>query len=335
MTFVHPEALWLIIACFFLAVFLAYLETREQKEAARALATHFHIRITQKVIIKFYLAFLALALLSFLLAGPQAKRTGTDLGGFEGMVVFAFDSTKSMEARTSPELLSRLERSKELALRILDDLDNAAVGICVFGATHNCLISPAQLERDSRVARTVISDFVVTNAAYGAGSDITASLKSIAEEIVGHYGDRDVHPLVVVFTDGEQTVIPSAEDIVYMKNSGVRFVLIGVGEREGAAIPVFKDGKFTGQYEEFRGRAYISFLDEAYLRDLARRVGGEYFFEKERARIGKFVKANLPKSKVEQMPATRATAKNTHIVFWPALLLAITAFIIFTKKYIL
>lgn len=330
--FERPEAFLLVTIILPVFLFLALLEVQKQRKVRRELAIS-ESRVLAEVARKFVIALLILVFFSASLA--QLKIQGaTHVVERGGEIVFCVDNTKSMDARATADSPSRIERSRAIALRVREDLPFARVAVCALGGTAFWLIPPSQATNDRKILTSVINDFVVSQSSFGKGTNILGSLKDIAQDVKDRYPDCAELPLVMVFTDGEETVSHASpdEDISHIRECGTLFVLVGVGEGGGAQIPHFMDdGSPTGFYEVWGSQIYTSFLKEDYLKDIAQRIDGQYFFESERETIARFVKSNLANTPGRETVEEKKERNISHFFIAPLLVLCG----VFVKKYIL
>lgn len=328
----RPEAFLLVVITFPICLFLALHEIRKQRRIRRELALT-EGRVLAEVYRKYaiVLAILVFFSVSFAQLKVQGATHAVERGG---EIVYCIDNTKSMDARETVDSPSKIERSRAIALRVVEDLPFAYVAVCALGGSAFWLIPPSQATNDRKILASVINDFIVSQSSFGKGTNILGSLKDVARDVKEKYPDCKDLPLVVVFTDGEETVSHASpdEDIAYIRECGVLFVLVGVGEKGGAKIPHFMDdGQPTGFYETYGGEWYTSFLKEDYLKDVAQRVGGQYFFESERETIARFVQSNLAKTPGRESVLEKSERNISHFFIAPLLILCG----VFVKKYIL
>lgn len=333
--FAQPEAFYLIIIGLVVFSALVLREVRGQRNIGRELAVY-QYGIRRKTFLKLLFVLIVFLPLVFLLAGPGARKDIYQ-GGVSSRMLLMFDNTISMEARRVIDSSSRFERSKEIARRILDDIHFVKVGVCVFGSTISCPIPPSGMQKDRRVLEIVVEDFVAEGHIHGKGSDLVASLRDLARFVDKQSGPKSPL-LVVVFTDGEQTdEAPLPADTLELRDADIKFVFVGVGEINGAKIPI--RNRETGEiYKSYRydprtRSDYVSFLDEGYLKSLAAGLDGEYFFEDERKDLIRFIKANLPETRNpdEEEDQDRLYENMFHLSIIP---LASLMFVVFVRRYI-
>ena len=328
--FERPEAFFLLPV--FVLVILAAVIWEARKQTRAHVELYLSVQgIGRQIFSKGMLAVFALVLFSALLAQP--KITGAIISvEVGGEVVLCFDNTESMDARKTVDSPSRLERSKRGALRILEDFHFIGVGICTLSETVRFPIPLSQITQDKQIVRVVVEDFIVSGAPLEEGTHVVGSLRDVAEVILEKYADSDQLPVVVALTDGEDTLTSGSieEDIAYLKESGIPFALVGVGEAEGATIPRFRaDGRPIGYYATYGGERYVSYLREEFLQNLAEQIGGEYFSEDEPGKLARFVRAHLPE--IHRGREERGAKSISYALILPLILLVG----IFMKKYII
>lgn len=210
-------------------------------------------------------AYLALVLAA---AGPNSVERGTVFPNRGDDVVFALDVSPSMGAQdVGPDRLSAAKALVELFLR--DDRSDA-VGVVVFGR-EAALLCPPTTEYASLRER-------LKEAKPGILGDGTALGLGLAQASRHAARARGAQDRVILITDGENNAgSPSPEDASDLAaRLGIRLTIIGVGSR--GDVPLTYENPRTG--ERLEG-TYASGFDEAVLRALALRAGGEYLSAKD------------------------------------------------------
>ena len=133
--FADPTYLYLLIILPFIAAFYIYSNYRRKRNIRKFGDPELLAKLMPEVSkyrpnVKFWLTFAALTLTIFLLARPQfgskletVKRKGVE-------VVIALDISNSMLAQDVTP--SRLDKSKKLISKLVDEFDNDKVGLIVF-----------------------------------------------------------------------------------------------------------------------------------------------------------------------------------------------------------
>lgn len=209
-------------------------------------------------------------------------------------VVVAVDYSKSMLAEdVYPNRSERLEA--ELA-RFLDDSGQRGdrVGVVVFaGAARGVpLTSDMRLLRlflekaDPRTenpggtslgkALDLALEFLVD--ARRSGTALTDEGAGEAGKATPELAPDEADQIIILLTDGEDTVSRPAEVAERAAKLGVRIYSVGIGSQSGEPIAKFdfESGKKIGYQRDEDGNYVMTRLDEATLQGLAERTGGRY-----------------------------------------------------------
>jgi Ca-activated chloride channel family protein len=210
----------------------------------------------------------ALALAAVGLARPQAgfRLVTTTSRGVD--LVLALDLSRSMDARdTRP---SRLDAAKHEALALLDALEGSQVGLIAFAGTAQ-VVSPLSTDREGLAS---MIEAATTRDLDRPGSNLGTAL-NLAGRLLSRPGDRP--RAVVLLSDGENLEGDPHSGAEVAKRTGAKLYAIGVGTGEGATIPlVDTTGAVVGVKRDAGGKAVVTRMDEAALRDLAKGGGGRY-----------------------------------------------------------
>jgi len=202
------------------------------------------------------------------LARPQAgfRSVTTTSRGVD--LVVALDLSRSMDARDlRPD---RLRAAKREASSLLTALEGSAIGLVGFAGEAQVL-SPLSTDIEGL-------ESLIESAGAGdvdvAGSDIGKGIERSAR-LLRRPGDRP--KAIVIVSDGENLSGDPAAAVAAARAVGARVFAIGVGTPEGAPIPVLDEhGRIAAEKRDPSGHVVITRLDEAALRDLVRRGGGQY-----------------------------------------------------------
>ena len=220
-----------------------------------------------KRILKFALAFVAVAFLVLGLANPQigskmeeVKREGVD-------IFIAIDVSTSMKAEDIKP--NRLQSTVQEVTQLLDRLQNDRIGLIVF-AGDSYLQLP--LTDDYGAARMMLSTIdvdIVPIQGTAIGSAIKLAMRSFVE------GEKK-HKAIVVITDGENhedDAVSAAKDAA---SEGIVVHTIGMGSPGGAPIPLYQNGVQVGYKKDDEGNVIVTKLDEAALQEIADAGHGKY-----------------------------------------------------------
>lgn len=213
----------------------------------------------------------AAALLGVALARPQlpggeqtVRREGLDL-------VIALDVSQSMLARDVAP--SRLERARAELHRLADALPGDRLGLVLFAADA---FVQCPLTTD-RGAFRLFLDAASPDMLPTQGTDFEAALTAAADAfgppVAPAPGSAPPARVVLVVSDGENHdgSLSRARDIA--AEAGAVVFTAGVGEADGATIPVPQGDAVVDKVDPQTGEVVRTRLDEDALRDLAERGG--------------------------------------------------------------
>lgn len=212
----------------------------------------------------------AAAALGVAAAGPRWGLESVEERSSAADVVMALDVSKSMLAGdVSP---NRLERARVLARRLLRELGGDRIGLVAF-AGRAYVLSPMTVDHG---ALHLYLDALDPDIVSQGGSSLAFAVRQASDLA---RGPQDAgRGVVVLVTDGEaledeEGVREAAERAARV---GITIHTIGVGTEGGAPVPE-TDGAGTQAYKRGPdGEIVVSRLNEALLRDVARRTGGRY-----------------------------------------------------------
>ncbi len=213
--------------------------------------------------IKFSLMMLALGLAVMLLARPQygmrneeVKRSGIE-------VIIAVDVSNSMLCEDIKP--NRLEKSKMIVSKLIDQFDEDRVGLVAFAGNAITLLP-------------VTSDFVSAKMFLNQLSPSTIALQgtNISDAITkasnGFSAKKSVGHALVLITDAEDNEPGAIEAAKAAKERGQRIFVLSVGTPEGGAIPMG-----NGEYKkDLSGNTVITKLNEQVGKEIAQAGNGVY-----------------------------------------------------------
>ena len=334
MSFVHPTGF--VLACALpVAVFALYLYDRARR---RHLTNRLgELPVVQKVIAtaspgrrlaKAILVGLGLGLVGVAIARPQigGKRTvklrGLDLvvavDVSKSMLVDDVGQTAAMTAKKIPA--SRLGRARELAVALIDGLDDDRVAPLVFAGAA----SHFPLTEDREVADRFLYDLGPADVAFGSNlaevfrvsrcmlrPDLYDDLGCSRIGHRGHGGDplpgdkadpadkvdkddavidkEERGKAVIVFTDGGDPDAEAVREVATSRELGIALFMVGVGSPAGGVVhEIDEDGNATATVKHTRdGQSVVSKRDDAGMRQLVQAAGdeGRFFVASERGEV--------------------------------------------------
>ena len=251
--FAHPQYLYLLLLAPLLLVFFYYSLVIKSKRLNRlgnkALlhelmpdASHWRPRV------KFYLGLVAYILGVLVVAGPQfgskletVKRKGVEL-------MIAVDVSNSMYATDVAP--NRMERSKQILSRLIDQLQDNKVGLLVFAGEPF-----VQMPMTTDVASAKMFLSMIDPGMFSSEN----------EESVGR--------CIILITDGENHEDDAVSMAEMAKNNGIIVHVLGVGSPKGAPLPISGTNTYRKDKE---GNTVVSKLNEQMCGEIAAAGGGVY-----------------------------------------------------------
>ncbi len=207
------------------------------------------------------------------LAGPrygtvlrEVKQEGLD-------VIVALDISQSMLAEDVAP--SRLARAKYEVEQLLGDLTGNRVGLVVF-AGEAFLQCP--LTSDFGAVRLFL-DAAEPSLIPTQGTDFGQALRVAVQafDVASNEpdGTEQRARALLILSDGENHAGGFRPALASAEEAGIAVFAAGVGETEGAPIPVYRQGRLVGYKTDRAGAMVKTSLHEGSLRDLVE--GGAYY----------------------------------------------------------
>ena len=264
----RPELRWLLLILPLLAAWYVWRRRAQRPRITLSTAHVFaHLRtglLTHLRHVPFAASLLGLGLLLMALARPQLRDDWQDVET-EGIdIVIAVDISASMLARDfKPD---RLEASKLVAMRFIDERPNDRIGLVVYEGEA---FTQCPLTTDHNVLKDLFKE--ARSGLIQGGTAVGMGLATA----VNRLRDSDARSKVVILlTDGVNnagTVHPLDAAQIAME-MGVRVYTIGVGTRGKALSPVaiYPNGQYKYDMVDVE-------IDDAMLEKVAGTTGGKYF----------------------------------------------------------
>ena len=218
--------------------------------------------------LKFLILLLGLSLLTIGLVNPKmgtkletVKREGVD-------IVFAVDVSKSMLAEDIAP--NRLEKAKRLVSEIINNLASDRVGIIAYAAQA---FPQLPITTDYGAAKMFLQS-MNTDMLSSQGTAINEAIELGAT----FFDDEDqTNRILIIISDGEDHSEGSGLDAVdRAREQGIRIFTIGVGGRQGAPIPIKRNGVVQSLKKDIQGEVVITRLNEDILMEIASEGDGDY-----------------------------------------------------------
>ncbi|HMP88867.1 MAG TPA: VWA domain-containing protein [Kiritimatiellia bacterium] len=269
--------IWLIIP---LAGLIYYLQKRRLKQVSRLIDSRLWDSmasrwIPRRIYGRLTLWTLAIIVFGLALARPQWGFTWREIRRSGLDIMLVVDTSRSMLAVDMRP--NRLQQAKWGIRDMLAQLRGDRVGLVVFaGASY--LQCP--LTSDYGALMMYIDDLNVGLVPRGGTAIADALRTAIASFDKSSEADR----IIVLITDGEDTVEDPLLLIPTLNENNIRVYAIGVGTPEGELIPIRDESGRENFLRDRSGNIVKSSLNEAVLTRLALSTGGAYI----RAAPGQF-----------------------------------------------
>lgn len=218
--------------------------------------------------LKLILFLLGLTLLTMALVNPKmgtkletVKREGVD-------IVFAVDVSKSMLAEDIAP--NRLEKAKRLVSEIINELASDRIGIIAYAGQA---FPQLPITTDYGAAKMFLQS-MNTDMLSSQGTAIDEAIKLAAT----YYDDEEqTNRVLFIISDGEDHSEGSSLDAVDLASEqGIQIFTIGVGQTNGAPIPIKRNGILESLKKDSEGEVVITRLNEEILSEIANEGNGEY-----------------------------------------------------------
>lgn len=273
--------------------------------------------------LKFWLLFAAIALFAVLLARPQFG-TKLDTETKKGIeVIIALDISNSMLSKDVAP--SRLQKSKQLISRLVDELDNDKVGLILFAGDAFTQLPITNDFISAKMFLSSISPDLIQRQGTAIGTAIDLATRSFTSQ-------EGVGRTIILITDGEDHEPGAIEAIQNAASKGIQVNVMGVGSLEGAPIPL--DANSNEYHKDASGNVVVTKLNEQMSQEMAQAGNGIYVRvdnsnAAQKAIIDEIDK--LTKTTVETK-VYKEYDEQFQVFAWIILILLITEFLITNKR---
>lgn len=275
MEWLHPTYLWALAAAPIVVALFLWAAWRRRRALKRFANLPLVKQLTeaagrQRRRSRAVLLTLGVLLLALALAGPrygttlrEVEREGIDL-------VIALDVSSSMLAEDIAP--NRLERAKNEIKGVLEEIPGSRVGLVVFAGDA---FIQCPLTSDHAAVRLFL-DVVDPDLLPTPGTDFATAMRKVMDAFETNTSNESARTRAVLFvSDGEHHGGDLDEAVRDARREGIVFFAAGVGEKEGAPIPEFRNGRQIGYKQDRSGNTVQTRLEEATLRSLV--DDGAYF----------------------------------------------------------
>lgn len=240
---------------------------------------------TSKPLIKMILVAATVFLLVIALVNPKfgtkietVKRQGVD-------IVFAIDLSKSMLSEDmSP---SRLEKTKQLAIQIINNLGSDRIGIVGYAGSAFPMLP---ITTDYNMAKMYLQDMHTDMV-----SSLGTALYGAIEVGSNYFDDPETSKVIILISDGEDHGEEINNAISIAKDKGIKIITIAVGTTEGGPIPIKQNGKTVDYKKDREGDVVVTKMNEKTLQDIAKGTDGVYIYGDRTDEVLKQINQSLDK----------------------------------------
>ncbi len=341
MVFDNPGALWLIPVLLLALSALGVWGWSAKAEIAETVALD-EGPLQSKQVEKYGIAALLGVLLIVAAALPKTASAGLAPPEKAGQIALLVDVSGSMAAQKDIHSPSRLTRCKVMLDDLVDHLEElgqphvSLSGFTNIARTHVPWIG----KEDYGYLKQSVDKILAVYSIPGQGSVLGQSLL----DVLVKFSPGGSVKLVVLFSDGEPFLGATRglrpeeralldQAIQKAKDAGIAVITVGVGETEGAKIPIYSgSGDFTGEYAKLGTSDMVTYLVEDQLREIAEKTGGRYFTEANEGDLVPYLREKLASA---ESVGTVAEVKLYHSLAPWILLASLPVWVVFARRHLL
>lgn len=215
-------------------------------------------------VVKFAIVCTAITFMILLIARPQfgTKTETVKKKGIE--VVIALDISNSMLAEDIRP--SRLEKSKNIISKLVDNFDNNKIGLVLFAGDAYTQLPITSDYISAKMFLGNISPSLITRQGTAIGTAVNLAMNSFTPQ-------EEVGKSIIVITDGENHEGGAIEAVKAATEKGIQVNVLGVGSTDGSPIPTADGSDFK---KDNTGNVIVTKLNEEMCREIAREGNGMY-----------------------------------------------------------
>lgn len=302
-TFADKWVLWLIPVTVVLGVLWWYFLSRKNQAEIKFSSTHSFAGFTHpvKAILKRFLPLLRIITIILLIVAIARPQTSYDEEKIttEGIdIVIALDLSASMLAKDfSP---NRIEAAKKEAINFVDERPHDRIGLVVFAGES---FTQCPVTIDHAILKKQLSQVKT-----GQLEDGTAIGMGLATAVQRLKESESKSKVIILMTDGvnNRGLIDPLTACDLAMQYGIRVYTIGIGTNGKAKTPVAmtRSGELIYDYADVQ-------IDEALLKDIAKKTGGQYFRATDNNKLKEIYSQidKLEKTKIQVSAFERKTEK--------------------------
>ncbi|MDO5759533.1 MAG: VWA domain-containing protein [Bacteroidota bacterium] len=278
--------------------------------------------------LKFILLCLAYIFVVMAASNPQIASTLDKQNKKGSEIIICLDVSNSMLAQDLTP--NRLEKAKLALGQLISQMQNDKIGIVLFAGSAYTFLP---LTSDYATAR-MFCDVISTELISHQGTNIEQAL-SIAAQTFGENKTKNNSRTIILISDGEDNQPESFNIVEDIAKQGISVNCIGIGNPQGANIPVMDENGNTQYKRDKKGNIVVSKLNEDMLKQIASEGKGIYTrADKTSLGLNAIVKAVKKMDKQEYTAlAYRDYNSVAYLFAFVGLLLLLLDWFIFSSKH--
>ena len=260
--------------------------------------------------VKFVLLMIALGLLIVILARPQfgmrneeVKRSGIE-------VIIAVDVSNSMLCEDIKP--SRLEKSKMIVSKLIDQFEEDRVGLVAFAGSAVTLLPVTSDYVSAKMFLNQLSPTMVSVQ----GTNISDAINKASN---GFSSKKSVGHALILITDAEDHEAGAVEAAKSAKDKGQNIFVMSVGTTNGGAIPMG-----GGEYKkDLSGNTVITKLNEEVGKEIAKAGNGVYIHVDQADQAQAILEREIGKMQKEDMVSSLYSEYDEQFIAVAILLLLV------------
>jgi Ca-activated chloride channel family protein len=273
--------------------------------------------------LKFWFLFAGIALVIFIIAGPQSgsKLVSVKKQGIEVMICLDVSNSMLSEDITP----SRLEKSKQILSKMIDGFSNDKIGLIVFAGEAYIQLP---ITSDYTAAKMFISSInpqMIARQGTAIGAAVSLAVNSFTT-------NESSEKTIIVITDGENHEDDAAGAAKAATEKGIKVNVVGIGTTQGAPIPL-QAGSSNFRRDE-SGNVIVTNLNEEMCQQIAAAGKGIYVQADNSNKALQILQKELNKLNKTELESKVYSEyeEQFQILAWIALALLIGDFFILERK---
>ena len=325
--FAHPDFLYLLLLLPVLVAFYVYAMMAKKKAIKKygnpVLLAELMPEVSPKrQHLKFWLLFGAIAMVIFVIAGPQfgSKLETVKRQGVEIMV--CLDVSNSMLAEdVSP---NRLDKAKRMLSRLTDGFSNDKVGLIVFAGDAFTQLPITSDYISAKMFLSSINPSMVSTQGTAIGAAINLAARSFTP-------NETTDKTIILITDGENHEDDAIGAAKAAAEKGIHVNIVGMGDPKGSPIPIQGSNNYMKDKD---GNVVITKLNEQMAQEIAAAGNGMYVRADNTNSALKALQKEIEKMNKTELDSEVYSEydEQFHIFAWIALLLLVADFMTLDRK---